>query len=118
MVDVAVMKIVSTPKSCAKKFAKVFVPIQSVFLIVCDRIFAGNPNDKTIVLDDVGKVRTCHLPSVIGPCTTFTNRWYYDGSSCKQFSYGGCQGNENNFESQTDCEKTCANIPGTDCLPF
>ena len=26
---------------------------------------------------------------------------------CVRFTYGGCQGNENNFLTKRDCEETC-----------
>ena len=37
--------------------------------------------------------------------------WYYDGSvkECRQFEYGGCEGNENRFNTQFECQATCAN---------
>ncbi|CAI5451580.1 unnamed protein product [Caenorhabditis angaria] len=36
-------------------------------------------------------------------------RWYYDKSEmqCKQFTYNGRKGNQNNFLTQADCEATC-----------
>lgn len=39
----------------------------------------------------------------------YFQRYYYDQSSstCKEFVYGGCRGNGNNFETQQACEDAC-----------
>lgn len=36
-------------------------------------------------------------------------KYYYDTNAkrCLPFNYGGCRGNENNFESSEKCEKIC-----------
>lgn len=46
-----------------------------------------------------------------GPCQHNQIRWYYDrrDGGCKEFIYGGCNGNENRFESQQQCETNCWN---------
>lgn len=51
----------------------------------------------------------CHLPALIGECYNYTQRWYYDALAhrCSPFYYGGCGGNENNFEEQIECQKRC-----------
>lgn len=51
----------------------------------------------------------CNLPPERGPCSGFFSRYFYDptSSSCQMFQYGGCQGNENNFETQDDCMSSC-----------
>lgn len=35
--------------------------------------------------------------------------WYFKSSTrqCEPFTYGGCEGNANRFQSAEDCEKTC-----------
>lgn len=35
--------------------------------------------------------------------------WYFKSSTrqCEQFTYGGCEGNSNRFQSVEDCERTC-----------
>ena len=56
------------------------------------------------------QVDSCLLPAAPGPCTTLSlQRWFYHHSSaqCRQFSFGGCQGNTNNFHTLTQCEAAC-----------
>ncbi len=54
----------------------------------------------------------CNLPKIVGMCKAAFPRFYYDSATnnCESFIYGGCQGNENNFETQDNCEKTCKNL--------
>lgn len=57
----------------------------------------------------------CVLPKDVGPCRAAMPRYYYDALSgqCEQFLYGGCQGNDNNFETMTECETECG-VSGAD----
>lgn len=51
----------------------------------------------------------CSLPKETGPCKAAFQRYYYDNveQKCLKFIYGGCRGNENNFETIAECEQTC-----------
>lgn len=51
----------------------------------------------------------CALPSDSGNCYARNERFYFDSASkeCKEFIYGGCGGNANNFSSSDECKKTC-----------
>ncbi|XP_068161780.1 WAP, Kazal, immunoglobulin, Kunitz and NTR domain-containing protein 2-like [Antennarius striatus] len=51
----------------------------------------------------------CGLPALQGPCKAYEPRWAYSSSlrQCQSFIYGGCEGNDNNFESKEVCEETC-----------
>ncbi|XP_054710524.1 actinia tenebrosa protease inhibitors-like [Uloborus diversus] len=51
----------------------------------------------------------CELPSESGKCLIYFIRYFFnkDTGSCEKFIYGGCQGNENNFETVEECEQTC-----------
>jgi papilin len=49
----------------------------------------------------------CKLPIVVGPCKAAFPSWGFENGECKQFTYGGCQGNENRFSTKEDCEKAC-----------
>ncbi|PIO15853.1 hypothetical protein AB205_0003040, partial [Aquarana catesbeiana] len=54
----------------------------------------------------------CHQPPKTGPCRAHVKRYYYDQmeKTCKQFIYGGCDGNENNFKTKEECERTCQSV--------
>jgi len=60
-------------------------------------------------------ISVCRLPKKVGKfCKdedrdkTF-RRWYYDSDEkkCKSFRYKGCKGNQNNFDSLSDCKLKC-----------
>lgn len=65
----------------------------------------------------------CALPKDMGPCPGAVLRWYYDTTEkiCKQFMYGGCQGNGNRFRSEVECKNKChissqASFRGIHCV--
>jgi len=43
-------------------------------------------------------------------CRAMMRRWFYNHteSTCRTFYYGGCQGNENRFNTQEECIQECA----------
>ena len=51
----------------------------------------------------------CNSPIDVGPCDGAIPRYGYlaSANSCVQFSYGGCEGNLNNFTVLSDCELGC-----------
>ncbi|KAL1419899.1 hypothetical protein MTO96_004651 [Rhipicephalus appendiculatus] len=51
----------------------------------------------------------CSLPPDRGPCRAFVPSFYFDSSSrtCRDFIYGGCQGNANRFKTRRQCQSTC-----------
>jgi hypothetical protein len=46
----------------------------------------------------------CHLPQKTGPCRGSFKKYFYNGATgqCERFTYGGCKGNENNSDSDTN----------------
>ncbi|CAO1300999.1 unnamed protein product [Diamesa serratosioi] len=50
----------------------------------------------------------CVLRQDSGPCKAFFVKWYYTGSDCRQFVYGGCLGNANRFDTKEECDARCA----------
>ncbi|CAB1327873.1 unnamed protein product [Coregonus sp. 'balchen'] len=51
----------------------------------------------------------CALVLDQGPCRDYKMRWYYDkqANSCAQFWYGACEGNQNRFDTEEECKRTC-----------
>ncbi|KAM3874358.1 LOW QUALITY PROTEIN: protein AMBP-like [Diretmus argenteus] len=52
---------------------------------------------------------SCKAEPDAGPCFGMVEHYYYNSSSmsCELFAYGGCLGNENNFETERECLQTC-----------
>lgn len=50
----------------------------------------------------------CYQPVKPGPCEAAIPRWYFDATrkDCFEFIYGGCQGNQNNFNLHDACIQT------------
>ena len=44
-------------------------------------------------------------------CLAYFIRWYFDKSdkTCKSFVFGGCNGNDNNYNTEQECLLTCGN---------
>lgn len=65
----------------------------------------------SFVLEDAP---VCEQPRVIGPCEALIPRYHFNQatSQCERFNYGGCQGNQNNFETKEQCENACGRPSG------
>ncbi|XP_070776160.1 kunitz-type protease inhibitor 1a [Enoplosus armatus] len=61
------------------------------------------------------KVRCTELPDT-GGCRDSLTRWYYNPvhEDCFRFNYGGCQGNENRFDSKESCVAFCRGVTEKD----
>uniref|UniRef100_A0A8D2PX32 BPTI/Kunitz inhibitor domain-containing protein n=1 Tax=Zosterops lateralis melanops TaxID=1220523 RepID=A0A8D2PX32_ZOSLA len=55
----------------------------------------------------------CLEPMKPGDCWNYVARWFYDknGNSCGQFWYGGCNGSNNRFETEKECQETYREMP-------
>ncbi|XP_067016859.1 C4b-binding protein alpha chain-like isoform X1 [Acropora muricata] len=54
-------------------------------------------------------VNICDQPVDPGPCFANVSHWAFNRKAgrCKLFKYGGCFGNENNFDSEKKCNQRC-----------
>jgi hypothetical protein len=59
----------------------------------------------------------CDVPLDPGPCDAATARYGFNPATqrCESFVYGGCEGNENNFESFEACTMACGFADESDC---
>ena len=91
-----ILKIASRRKQSKRSLYA--VPLVSFFAAVMAQAKSG-----------VSLPSLCNLPKETGPCRASIRRYFYnkDTEECEQFTYGGCRGNENNFETKEACEETC-----------
>ncbi|KAK3585503.1 hypothetical protein CHS0354_003355 [Potamilus streckersoni] len=57
--------------------------------------------------------KQCTLPVESGSCKATSPSWHYDveNNKCKEFMYGGCDGNDNRFDDEISCMNIC-NVEG------
>ncbi|XP_077538081.1 papilin-like isoform X3 [Haemaphysalis longicornis] len=72
----------------------------------------GAPLPTEQPVDRVTPLDACAQPKQPGPCYGVLPMWYYDSYAreCRNFTYGGCEGNDNRFESRELCEQRCTNF--------
>lgn len=63
-------------------------------------------------LKDMKPGERCILPARTGLCRALIPRWSYDpiARECKEFKFGGCDGNGNNFTSRKQCMDMCRGV--------
>ncbi|XP_055939601.1 four-domain proteases inhibitor-like [Argiope bruennichi] len=59
--------------------------------------------------EDCPAAYDCEKAPDSGMCRGYFPRYYYDpeASQCKEFIYGGCGGNLNNFKTEDECKNRC-----------
>jgi len=80
----------------------------------CKRFFfqgcGGNENRfETLFQCQKTCQHTCQLPPETGLCRAAIPQWHYNNSAgqCTPFTYGGCGGNDNRFNTKALCENAC-----------
>uniref|UniRef100_A0A2K6FC38 Eppin n=1 Tax=Propithecus coquereli TaxID=379532 RepID=A0A2K6FC38_PROCO len=55
------------------------------------------------------KKDVCAMPKDSGLCMAYFPRWWYskENNTCSIFIYGGCHGNNNNFQTKAICLSAC-----------
>ena len=62
-----------------------------------------------VVIQVCSPSEICRLPALYGLCQGSTSRFFFNELSgrCEPFTYSGCGGNRNNFETLNDCIEEC-----------
>ena len=60
-----------------------------------------------VLTDNLINFTVCELPSDPGACLASMPRYFFNASKgvCEEFTYGGCGGNKNNFQSLEECNQ-------------
>lgn len=61
---------------------------------------------------DLSIHESCRVLKEVGRCRASFPRWWYNvtDGSCQPFVYGGCEGNNNNYQTREECLEKCAGI--------
>lgn len=70
----------------------------------------------TIISKSKADAPYCYLKSESGNCKESHTRYHYDPYTryCYTFSYSGCGGNDNNFDTRETCERSCTQVKTID----
>ncbi|RUS85409.1 hypothetical protein EGW08_006800, partial [Elysia chlorotica] len=65
--------------------------------------------DNLHLINTLYPIPVCQLPSRTGRCRAAIRRYFYDTATgvCQPFTYGGCDGNANNFATISECRAVC-----------
>jgi hypothetical protein len=90
-------------------------PDGSVAAAECRRLDDGTCGWRMGECPPVGEL--CSLPLLVGPCEALITSWGFDPeqNDCVEFTYGGCEGNANNFVSREACLAACPPVPDVAC---
>ncbi|KAJ7988108.1 hypothetical protein DPEC_G00320210 [Dallia pectoralis] len=82
--------------------------------VACDSF--NQTFSRLLKIDVDGRKAFCTEPPRTGLCRASHARWYYDPvkGDCHRFTYGGCGGNDNNFEMKDKCLTTCRGVNEND----
>ena len=91
-----------------KRLVKTILPIKFPLALIKSKIKANEERAKI----ELQMKEMCMQPKEKGTCMNYETRFYFDTTlaKCMQFEYGGCDGNENNFESAEECESSCHSL--------
>lgn len=76
-------------------------------------ILAATTQATTTTAPTPSRPPQCNLQPKSGPCLGSFSRFFYNATTdtCEPFTYGGCEGNGNNFDSRETCEAFCGASP-------
>lgn len=62
-----------------------------------------------LILSHLNPPASCYEARDRGSCGGSMTRWYWNKNTkqCQSFTYGGCQGTKNNYQSLKECNHQC-----------
>uniref|UniRef100_A0A224Y2D2 Pancreatic trypsin inhibitor n=1 Tax=Rhipicephalus zambeziensis TaxID=60191 RepID=A0A224Y2D2_9ACAR len=75
-------------------------------------IDVGRIQERAGLRQSNGTPEFCNFAPDDGPCRARIPAFYFEPGSktCSLFFYGGCEGNQNNFETEEECYGNCTSL--------